>query len=202
MRAALWRWRYVLLAVVLAIGAQSAVTAVSGEGPQTVRVVVAARDITAGQVASSKDLAFAEVPPSFAEKLVTDLKVVEGKHLVAPVPQGAPVLREQVLDSGFTKNAPPGSVIAAVPLVDSGDLLEVGAQVSLYAPASDLEKDPQARLVAQKATIVGKAVKNSGSTFFTKVDNTTVFYLSISKEEARVVLGIGARTPLTAVLAV
>ncbi|MGV9182994.1 SAF domain-containing protein [Arcanobacterium canis] len=201
-RAALWRWRFVLLAAVFAITVQSVITAAGGAAPKTIDVVVAARDIESGQLAHKADLTFARIPHELAGPLATSTEEIVGKHLVAPIPKGAPVLREQVLDSQFTKNARPGSVVAAVPLLDSGDLLSVGTRVNLYAPPAQFEKDPAAQRIAHDAVIVGKSVKTHQATLFSKVDNATMFYVSISPEEARVVLGLGARTPLTAVLAV
>lgn len=202
-RALLWRWRWVGYALLLIGLFQAIVSALAALHPAEVAVVVAAQDLSAGQELQENDLKIVSLPKSAAPpQYLTQLDDALTQHVVAAIPAGAPILRGQLLGDEFLSRAPPGTVVAAVPLADTGglSLLQVGSQVDLYAPPDEFSQPATATLVAAGVPIVGAYTEPAKSTLLTEQPGVAVFYLALKDYYVADIVGQAARAPLHAVL--
>lgn len=124
---------FLLTAAAVVIGLEAARPA----PPQTVTMAVAARDLAAGTVLTSADLASVEVPPGGVPDQALEHPL--GATLAAPLRRGEPVTDVRVVGPELTAGHPD---LTAVPVrfPDAGmaALLHVGDTVDLYVtdPAS------------------------------------------------------------------
>ncbi|MDO5025086.1 MAG: SAF domain-containing protein [Trueperella sp.] len=202
-RAVLWRWRWVGYALVILGVFQAIVSALAATHPAQLEIVVAARDLSAGQELTARDLKLISVPASAAPpQYLPQIDDALAQHVVAAIPAGAPILRGQLLGDEFLASAPPGTVIAAVPLADTGglQLLQVGNQVDLYAPPDEFSSSATATLVAAGISIVGAYTEPGQSTLLTEQPGTAVFYLALPDFYVADIVGQAALAPLHAVL--
>lgn len=134
------------LAALLAAGAVAAgLQATAAEPPDRVRVLVAARDLSAGTVLDDGDLRRAEFAPgSEPSGLAVD---PAGRTLAAPLRAGEPVTDVRLVGPALTDGYP-GLVAVPVRLPDAGmaGLLRVGDRVDLVSA------DPQGRAAEVVAT--------------------------------------------------
>lgn len=131
-RRAVLRRRRLLAAVLTAIAVAAGLHAVAAPPPDTVAVLVAARDLPAGTELGSNDLvetAFA--PGSAPDDVVAD---PAGRTLAAPLRRGEPVTDVRLVGPQLTEGL---SDLAATPvrLPDAGmvELLRVGDRIDLLA---------------------------------------------------------------------
>ncbi len=132
-----------LAAAVLALGAlvlaaKPTPTESRPEGPDTVGVVVAARDLTAGTVLAAADLREAQLLPETAPAGVTDsVDELTGRPLAAPLRTGEPVTDVRLVGPGLTASLPAGRVAAPVRLADLAvaGLVHPGDRVDVLATA-------------------------------------------------------------------
>ncbi|MEZ0578006.1 SAF domain-containing protein [Nocardioides sp. MH1] len=133
-RAVLRRRR--LLAVLCVAGAVAAgLRATAPPAAPTVELVVAARDLPAGQVLGTGDLAVADVPPdALPGGAVTEENGVAGAVLASPLRAGEPVTDVRVVGPGLA-DAADGRVAVPVRLSDAAQaaLLTAGDVIDLMA---------------------------------------------------------------------
>ncbi|MFY9263181.1 MAG: hypothetical protein GX483_07490 [Actinomycetaceae bacterium] len=204
-RAILWRWRWVGVALVCAVIVQTSLSSLAAAEVETHSMVIANKDIYAGQLITEGDVTTIEtatdIPGTFSHT-----EEVVGQHLIAPLSADSPILASHILTDTLVQSARPGHVIAAVPIADTGglSLLSVGARIDLYAPAPKYaepgQPNTEAELVASDIVIVGLSTEEGQSTFLSEIPDKTVYFLEIPDSEASLILGIGASTPLIAVL--
>lgn len=129
------RW---LVALAVGVAVLAGLDAVDPAPPPTTPVVVAAEDLSGGQVLSADDLAVRRMPagllPAGAE---ADVGALTGRTLSAPVRAGEVITDRRVLGPGLLQ-AHPGSVAVPVRLPDAevGRLLRVGDVVDLVATSA------------------------------------------------------------------
>lgn len=156
-RAVLAR-RRLLAAGLAAAAALASLRAVAAPAPETVEVLVAARDLAAGEPLSASDLAPAAWPSGSAPRGAVDDAV--GRVLAAPLRAGEPVTDVRLVGPGLGR-ATSGLTAVPVRIPDAGaaDLLRAGDRVDLLAtdPA-----DGRTRPVAEHVLVL--AVPDDRST--------------------------------------
>ena len=131
-RRVVLRRRRAIAALLVAVAVAAGVQAVAGPAPDTVAVLVAARDLPAGAEIGGGDLRTARFAPGSApERLAQD---PVGRVLAAPLRAGEPVTDVRLVGPELTAGQP-GLVAVPVRLPDPGmvALLDVGDRIDLVA---------------------------------------------------------------------
>lgn len=139
-RAVLAR-RRLLAAALTAVAVGAGVQAAAAPPPETIPVLVAARDLPSGVMIGADDLSeVAFAPESVPTGLAAD---VVGRTLAAPLRRGEPVTDVRLVGPALT-DGHPGLIAVPLRLPDAGmvDLLEVGDLIDLVA-ADPQGGDPQ-----------------------------------------------------------
>lgn len=136
-RALLWRFRWLVVAVCVAVAAWVAIGELRPAPPATVPVLVAAHDLPAGSVLTASDLRVAHVTDAPGPSMPIDDAI--GARLIIGAPAGLAVVPTMLLGPGLADSAPPGWVVAPVTLADPvlAELLRVGDSIDLYLAAAD-----------------------------------------------------------------
>lgn len=136
-RRVVLRRRRLLAALLTAVAVAAGLNAVAGPPPETVTVLVAARDLPSGTELTTADVRTAEFVPGSAPSDLVDDPV--GRVLAAPLTAGEPVTDVRLVGPQLTDDLP-GLTAVPVRLPDAGmvGLLEVGDRIDLVAA------DPQA----------------------------------------------------------
>jgi Flp pilus assembly protein CpaB len=131
-RRAVLRRRRPLAALLTAVAVAAGLEAATGPGPDTVTVLVAARDLPAGAEVTAGDLRTARFAPGSAPRGVVDDPT--GEVLASPLREGEPVTDARLVGPELTAGQP-GLVGVPVRLPDPGmvALLDVGDRVDLVA---------------------------------------------------------------------
>lgn len=199
-RAFLWRWRYVACAIGVVFVLNTILSALATEEEHH-PAVVAVRDLPAGTYVTEADLTVIDFPMSL-DGVATSADDLVGVALIAPVTEGAVIPLSNAMNEEFLHKPRDGHVITAVELANTGglDLLTTGTYVDVYATPPDHSGSTEATLVARNVRVAGIAVARDQSTIFSDVSDKKVFFLEVRNSDISVFLGIGARTPLHAVL--
>jgi Flp pilus assembly protein CpaB len=136
-RRAVLRRRRLIAALLTGVAVAAGVHAAAGPAPDTVPVLVAARDLPSGARIGAADLETVRFAPGSAPEAVADDPV--GEVLAAPLRTGEPVTDVRLVGPELTVGRP-GLVAVPVRLPDPGmvALLDVGDRIDLLAT------DPQA----------------------------------------------------------
>ncbi|GAA1548232.1 SAF domain-containing protein [Nocardioides humi] len=150
-RRRLLRRRRLIAALLLGVGAAVAVRSLAPPPPATAAVLVAARDLPAGQALARGDLVTVRVPPDVVPDGAADDPV--GRRLAAPLRAGEPVTDVRLVGPDLGTAQPAGTVTVPVRLSDAGQvaLLTPGDRITL------LGTDPQGRTtrtLARDATVL------------------------------------------------
>ncbi|WP_435768446.1 SAF domain-containing protein [Nocardioides sp. SYSU DS0651] len=150
-RRRLLRRRRLIAAALVAVAVAAALHTVAPPPPETRTILVAARDLPAGEAITADDLAEARLPPGVVPRGLAREPV--GRLLAAPLRRGEPVTDVRLVGSGLAEAGTAGTVAVPVRLSDAGQaaLLGVGDRIDLVAT------DPQARtseVVARGATVL------------------------------------------------
>lgn len=135
-RRRLLRHRRLLAALLVAGAVVTGLRALAPPAPASSPVLVAARDLPAGQVLGRGDLATAHVPPGARPSgAVAPGAVPLGRALAAPLRRGEPLTDVRLVGPGLAAGQPPGTLATPVRLADAGQaaLLSVGDVVDLLA---------------------------------------------------------------------
>lgn len=122
--------------------------------PTSVPVAVAALDLPAGAVLSSRDVAVARLPPGAVPRgVVPDPQPLVGRVLAGAVRAGEPLTDARLVGPGLTALLPAGHVAAPVRLADLAvaALVRTGDRVDVLAALPDGE---QAERVAAGALVL------------------------------------------------
>lgn len=202
-RAFMWRWRWIGFAALVAVFAQSVVSALDSSAPAHYRAVVAATDLPAGHQLSDSDLSVLPLPTQLPGSTV-NVTDVSGHHLLVSVPKGALISTHHVLSPQTLEQASPGYVIAPVLLADTGglSLIHTGSYVDLFKPGKESldGSSSEAELIAHHIRVVGVAKTAGEKNFLRETPDTARFFLEIPDSTIKLILGTEARTPLIAVL--
>jgi Flp pilus assembly protein CpaB len=144
------RRRRLIAVTLIGVAVASSLRALAPPAPETTAVLVAARDLPAGQAIAAGDLVEVAVPPGVVPEGVAGDPV--GRLLAAPLRRGEPVTDVRLVGAELTA-ATPDTVALPVRLSDAGQasLLSVGDRIDLVAT------DPQARTttaLAERATVL------------------------------------------------
>lgn len=203
LHATFWRFRYFLIAATAFGVVVSIISAIERLEPETASVVVVTRALPAGTRLTDRDL---ETRPFPAQALpadaLTDPAGADGRVLANNLPAGMPLSQQILLGEEFLAAAGEGRVVAPIKIVTDGtDSLAVsGARVALYSLPSEYEENREALLVTQDAVVTEAGPADDSGSFLSDSKNTRVIYVSITSDEASLVLGIGATASLRAVL--
>ena len=131
-RHQLRRRRRLIAATLAAVATLSALRTLAPPAPDTVEVLVAARDLPSGTVLGDDDLAVRDYPRELAPVGATAAGA--GRVLAAPVGQGEVLTDARVVGPGLAR-AEPGRTVLPVRLPDAGmaALLRPGDEVDLVA---------------------------------------------------------------------
>lgn len=135
-RAFIWRWKWVGIALLLALLLESGWTAFTDLRPGTVQVAVTKKALYTGAELTAGDLEMVAVPVNMAPaSSIKNIQEVLGKSLITPLPPGIPLAAEMLLDGSLREHAPPGMVIIALALSNAAipDMLQIGDRIDLYA---------------------------------------------------------------------
>ena len=144
-----------VLALVLALRTTPAPSAAGGR--EFVPVAVSARDLPAGTVLTTADLAIARYPPDVAPAGVTgEPEQLRGRVLAGGVRAHEPVTDARLVGPGITSLLPEGQVAAPVRLADLAvaALVHTGDRVDVLATPAEAAA---AEVVAEGALVVATA---------------------------------------------
>ncbi|MFC5370785.1 SAF domain-containing protein [Arcanobacterium bovis] len=167
------------------------------------QVLVAKSDLATGDTLSSSNVEVVDIPQKILpEHAVSTLAEVKDEVIAAPLPRGMPVVKEQLLDSSFSKRAPANTVVTTITLADDASLamLQPGNRIDLYAPPRENTKDLDAELLASNAVVLSTVSQQNKGGIFNDFSNKSTIMVAIPSDAARLVIGIGAKTPLRVVI--
>lgn len=193
-RALLWRWRALLMATLLAAALALALTSSAGSIAPS-RALVTTRDLPAGHIVDESDLTEVTTSSSLPGSHLDD---VLGRPLAVGLREGTLLQDSMFRGDSLADLAPEGTIVVLVPLATGEDFTPVGSIIDVYSPPQ--EGETEATKVAENATVLAFKTQ-SESVFAQSMSDITTAYLAISETQAKLVLGISARTPMLAVLA-
>jgi pilus assembly protein CpaB len=134
-RAAVWRARFVLVAVCCGLAATATVQAVRPEPPPTIEVVVPEHRLVAGSAVEPEDVTVRAVPAALVpDDVLTDPADAVGRVPAISLPAGLPLHADLVQGGGVVAQAPRGTVVVPVRLDDATTgWLRPGDHVDLVA---------------------------------------------------------------------
>lgn len=196
MRAVLWRWRRLITAALLALCLALVVSAIGSSGRVLpTELLVAASDLPAGHRLTEDDVRKIPAPAGVVpEDQAIDM--ASGQRLSISLPEGTPITQSMLIGPTLVDGLPEGTVIVPVYLSTPAELTPAGSKVDLWSS----DETGTAILAATDATILAFSEVDASSGFLSTGDNLTYAYVAIDAEQATLVLGISARTPLLAVL--
>jgi len=200
-RATLWRTRFLIVALCLAVAASSAVDALRPEPPATVAVVVAARAVSAGSVLGAADLRAVRVPLDVApDRAASNPADMLGSSTAVPLTPGTPLVPGVLAPDDLA--GPPGSVVAAVRLADPAvtALLAAGMRVDVLAATPEGERGT---VVASRALVLpspSRAEADGGPFSVASGDESMPVLLAVAPDEVDELAAAAASAVLSAVV--
>lgn len=190
------RYRRLLAGLAAGVAVLAALQALRPSPPATVTVWAAARDLPAGTVLTSGDVARVAWPPGAVPEHVVDDPI--GETVAAPVRRGEPVTDVRLVGPELVA-AWPGTVALPVRLPDTGvvALLEVGDRVDLYA--ADAAGTGAATLLGTRLPVIalpGDATGGDGPGVLDGTPPGRLVLLAVEPETAADVAGHAARSTL------
>lgn len=200
-RATLWRTRFLVVALCLAVVASSAIDALRPEPPATVAVVVAARALAAGAVLDAADVRTAQAPLDSAPELAARRQAeVLGSSTAVPLTAGTPLVPGVLAPDDLA--GPPGTVVAAVRLADPAvaELLAAGMRVDVLAATPEGERGT---VVASRALVLPsppRAEATGGPFSVASGDESMPVLLAVAPDEVDELAAAAASAVLSAVV--
>ena len=195
-------WHRRKLAVVAAMGATAAgITAATPPAPQTVGVVVAARQLTGGRQLAAGDLTTRQLPrAAIPDDAISDPSAVLGRTLVAPLSRGSTLTTLSVIGDHPTVSQ--GNVIAPVRISDAAviGLLRVGDRVDIVA--ADPESGGGAHVIAEQVRVVTipRSSESGNSLAPDSGEPQTLVLVEVSPEQATALADATAGSQLSLLL--
>ena len=203
-RALLWRWRWVLFALIAAMIIQSFLATLAAHNPRTEAVVVASTPLSTGDTLSQANTTTAMIPRELIPQgAISDLDSIEGKTIVAPLPEGAPIFSQQLFTSAFTTSPPAGMVVTSITLDDTATLsvMRPGDHLYLYSPPNEGDETDEAQLLTKKALVMAVREGEAETGILSKTEEKGVAFVAIPRSDANLVIGYGSKGSLHAVIA-
>jgi Flp pilus assembly protein CpaB len=138
MRAFLWRMRWLVVLLVLALVAYLALPGILQAIRDTTPTVVLSRSVEAGRTLDGSDVRVAQVAAGLVpEGALTETGAVLGKRVTSPLPAGMPLVEELLAESGALAGAPAGTVVVPVRLSDASvaKVIHAGDRIDVMASA-------------------------------------------------------------------
>ncbi|WP_231250841.1 SAF domain-containing protein [Nocardioides furvisabuli] len=181
-RHQLRRRRRLLAAALTAVAVLGVLRALAPPEPDTVEVLVAARDLTSGTLLDHGDLVAHDYPQDLAPPDAATTAL--GRVLAAPVGRGEVLTDARVVGPGLAL-AEPGRTILPVRLPDAqmAALLQPGDEVDLVAT------DPgtgQASLVADRVTVLATPTRATGDPVGDGIDGALVVVATTPEESVQI----------------
>lgn len=158
LRTALWRGRFVLVALCCGLAATATAQVLRPEPPPTVEVVVPVHPLAAGKELDAGDLTVRTVPAALVPRdVLTDPGDAVGRVPAVDLPAGLPLHATLVAGGGLVARAPEGTVVVPVRLDDAASgLLRPGDRVDLVAA------DAGTRHLARRALVLPGLPRGAG----------------------------------------
>jgi pilus assembly protein CpaB len=137
------RYRRLIGAALVTVAVAIVVSKLAPKPAPTTAIVVAARDLPAGEALTAADLHMVDVPPATVPSgVTTDLGAVVGSQLTAPLRRNEP-LTDVRLNDGLLRRPAPGLVSAPVRLADSqaAVLLRPGQRIDVLAASTAVQSE-------------------------------------------------------------
>jgi pilus assembly protein CpaB len=204
LRPLLWRYRWFVVALCLALATWIVVGELRPSPTPTVPVLVTARAVPAGTVLTGTDVRLE--PAGRAPEGAVDADVAVGSRLTVGLPAGVPVVETMLLGPGLADAAPSGWVVVPVPLADPvlADLVRVGDRIDLYLAAADTGgRLTEAELVTTGALVLARAGPDqAGSSWLagSTSSGAGAVVVAIRPEDASALAGASGFGPFRAVL--
>jgi pilus assembly protein CpaB len=155
-RVAVWRYRRLAAAALLALGVACGLASLAPPRAVTTPVATAARDLRAGAVLAPGDLRVVDLPASDVPSGTVDVAALVGRQLTGAVRRGEP-LTDVRLDNGPLRRPGSGLVSAPVRFADpqAAQLLRPGMRIDVLAASTATDATPAAAsVVAANVTVV------------------------------------------------
>lgn len=202
-RALVWRWRWVIVALVFGLVVQSALTTLGIHQKPMNTVVVASHDLSTGTTLNRGEVQLKALPvEAIPTGTLSSLDAALGQILAAPLPAGAPIIDRQLLTSDFAASAPPGTVITAVTLDHQATaaMLRAGDRIQLYSPSNAPGDSSEAQLLTDSALVMSVKADVQDKSILRDSHNKGEIFVAIPKNDASLVIGLGAKVPFHAVI--
>lgn len=205
LRVVLWRLRFLLVALCLAVSVEAVVTAIAPPASKHMEVIVAARDISAGKVVSASDFQTVQVDMNtLPSDVYTNQNSLNGLTLAVSVPAGMPIWPAMLVSESLVEKAPAGTSVATIDIADDTEasLLQAGRRVSILAPPGTLRNSglAEAETLSEGAIILAlESSANNSSGLggaFSVTKPRRKIHLAINSKDANLVIGVAASTPL------
>jgi pilus assembly protein CpaB len=162
-RVGIRRYRRLIGAALVTLALALVVSKLAPKPAATTAIVVAARDLPAGEVLTAADLRIVDMPPAtLPSGVATDVGAVVGSQLAGPLRRHEP-LTDVRLNDGLLRQPAPGLVSAPVRLADSQAalLLRPGQRIDVLAASTAVPGDVGA--AGGSAPAVGAATDGAAS---------------------------------------
>lgn len=204
LRRQLWRWRRVLLIVVVAAVGHRLVGELRPPDAPTLPVVVASRQLAAGAQLGPGDLRIATWPlAAHSAGLLADPQELLGRRLAVGVAPDLPVTRSHTVGAGLAGSAAPGSAVVIVPIVDAAvaALLRPGDRVDLVAITTDAAGiTATARVVARDVDVLAHVPRGGGGILGAPEADSALLVVAVAPDTATDVIAASAWAPLRVML--
>lgn len=197
-------YRRPLAACLAALSVACALSALAPKHTPTRTVVVAARDLPAGQAIAASDLALRELasealPPDVA----ADAGQVVGGRLAVPLRSGSPVALASLVGPGLLTGAPPGTVAVpvrpsdaeTVSLIAPGQLVDV-----VLSTGNGYEQPVESAVIASALPVLWTGDTASGGGWLGAESSPGMVVLAASAAESAVLAGAASRGRIFLVL--
>lgn len=191
-RGTLWRWRHVFGILALAAFLLALLDAVRPPDKRDL-VVVAARDLVAGQVIADGDVRTAPTDLEIAAALGATSDVV-GQTMAVGVGEGTPLVSGMLVGPGLADAAPAGHTVVTVAIADPGSeaLSAPGRRVSLIGTS----ESGLGQVLTNDATVLAHVTAPGSENFLQTVDTLTFLVVAVPRETASVVIEGSATAPV------
>lgn len=181
------------------LGTVALVSVVSPAQPPTQTVVIASREIPAGQTITTDHLRTVQLPEAdLPDGHITDPALTIGKMAIATIPVKAVVTKHGVFTAGEL-NAADGKAIMPLRLAEEGlqDLLRVGAHIDLIGFGS---ANGEAKVIATQIRIAAIPLDTQSTGFGSTAEKGTLVLVEVTPDEAAVITTATLSSKLSVIL--
>lgn len=187
----IWRWRFPLAALVLALAIVSALQILAPHQP-TAAVLVITTPVAAGEELGPENTQVKQVPSEvLPQGVLAELPATQTFATVALYPKQ--VLTDALTTQGAVQAVRPGYSALTIPVTESALVIATpGTAIDLYAAPTDCQDTCQAEMVGQGAIVL--STKTAGSSLLAD-DYGTYVTVSLPVSQCAKVLGALGNQP-------